>query len=322
VRAFDAAVKREPLHLFTPAPAISWNADYRWGGEGKMANPPAGVTFTYWLANESNDPVKAEILDADGRVLRTLSNEARPPKYPKDDIDEPSGEIKPELTTAQGLNRATWNLRLEGARRIDFKIDSGDPETGPLVAPGTYTLRLTAAGTTRTTPIEVRADPRVTINPEDARARAALLLELRGALDRAAIAIDAVRAIREQSNELAERTEATPGSDALRAAAKSVAERCDAIEAALHNPGAEVGYDILAGREGGAKLYSQLSPLYDWVQGADAAPTQGMRERYAALNRELTRLEGEIATLRQSELATLEREAAALKLPRVIVPAG
>jgi photosystem II stability/assembly factor-like uncharacterized protein len=321
VRGFDAALKQRAVHLFAPPVAIAWSNDYRWGDQGKMANPAYGVTFSYWLAKESKDPISAEVIDAEGRTVRKLSSVALKPKYPKDDLDQPSGDIKPELTTAQGLNRATWNLRMDGARRVESKIDTGDPENGPQVAPGRYTLRLTAAGATVEAPIEVRPDPRVPAGTLDAKARVAFALELRGALDRAATAIAAVRSIREQSSALATYTKDQPNADALREAVKAVVQRCDAIEGELHNPQAEVNYDILAGREGGAKLYSQMSPLYDWAQSANTAPTQSMRDRYAVLNRELTRLEGQIAELRRTELAAVEQQADALQLPRVIVPA-
>ena len=103
-------------------------------------------------------------------------------------------------------------------------------------------------------------------------------------------------------------------------AAVAVIGVCDRIENALHNPKAEVVYDVLAGREGGAKLYSQLSPLYTWAQDSDHAPTQGMLERKAELLTELAAREAEIAALRAAELAQLERLIEAAKLPRFIVP--
>jgi len=39
------------------------------------------------------------------------------------------------------------------------------------------------------------------------------------------------------------------------------------VEEKLHNPKAEVTYDILA-QKGGAKLYSQLATLLDWMATA------------------------------------------------------
>src|SRR5439155_3593003 len=74
--------------------------------------------------------------------------------------------------------------------------------------------------------------------------------------------------------------------------ATGVVAKLDALEEQLHNPKAEVTYDILA-KKGGAKLYSQLAPLYDAVKDADGPVTQGMREVYAENAKELARLDGE-----------------------------
>ena len=320
LRELDATIKAQPAHLFGPLPAVRWVFDYVWGDQGAAPNPPYGISFAYWLQQESKDEIRAEILDDQGRVIRTLSSVVRPAKYGKDDPDDPTEEPKPALTKAQGINRATWDLRMEGARRIASKLDAGEPEQGPMVAPGKYTLRLVAAGTTLEQPVEVRADPRSTIAPEALQANIAFGVALRDAMDRALGYIDAVRAIREQTVDLRRRTESNAAASQLRATADTVIARTTAIEAELHNPGAQVVYDILAGREGGAKLYSQLSPLYSWAIQSDDAPTQGMRERKAWLDGELARIGAEITALRAGEVARMEDEATALALPRVIVP--
>jgi hypothetical protein len=87
----------------------------------------------------------------------------------------------------------------------------------------------------------------------------------------------------------------------------------------MHNPEAEVVYDVLAGRSGGAKLYPQIAPLISEIQSADYAPTQGMREQLAENLAELQAIETEMAAMRSGELARLE--VAAKALPRVILPA-
>lgn len=319
LRAFVPGARRDTVELFAPKPAYRWAFDYHWGDEGRIANPPMGATFSYWLAKETKDEIRAQVLDAEGRVLRTLSSVAKPLKYPKDDLDEPADEApKGELSTNEGLNRATWDLRMDGARRLDAKLDAGNPEQGPAVPPGPYTLRLIAADRTVEAPIEVLPDPRTKLDPTAYRARHEFSLAARTALDRAADLIDAVRAIRTQASDLKVRTAKMADATALHEAADAVVARCDRIENELHNPKAEVVYDILAGREGGAKLYSQISPLYSWIESSDLAPTQGMQQRLAYGQKELARIEGELAALRAGELAKLE--AAAKDLPRVIVP--
>jgi hypothetical protein len=121
-------------------------------------------------------------------------------------------------------------------------------------------------------------------------------------------------------SDLRQRTVDNLQASELRTTADAIVARCDELEAELHNPKAEVSYDVLAGREGGAKLYGQVSPLAAWIQAADYPATQGMRERFAYLQSEIARVESAIAALRAGDLVRLEEQARALDLPRVIVP--
>jgi len=336
VRGLTPAVKNEAVHLFPPRGAHRFRQDYRWDQEGQGDNRPIGLSIDYWLKDKPKDPeagkapgpddadqIKLEILDASGRLVRTLSSVPKPTRYAKDDPDQPQDDPKPALTREQGLNRVVWDLRYEGAKRLEkAKIDAGNPEAGPLVLPGKYTLRLTANGQTLTREAEVKPDPRSPVPIADTQQNLAFALELRGALNRLVDGIETVRAIRSQSEDLKSRTKGNARAAALQAAADAAIKRCDEIEAKLHNPKAAVVYDVLAGREGGAQLYSQISPLYSDIQTSDFAPTQGHRQQFAENMADLKALEGEVAALVGGEVAKLEAEANALKLGHVIVPGG
>jgi hypothetical protein len=100
---------------------------------------------------------------------------------------------------------------------------------------------------------------------------------------------------------------------------KKLVEKLDKLEEKLHNPKAEVTYDILA-MKGGAKLYSQLSALMDWMSDSDGPITQGMKEVYAEQVKELTKLSAAWHELATKEVAQLNRQAALLDLPTVYVP--
>jgi hypothetical protein len=82
-----------------------------------------------------------------------------------------------------------------------------------------------------------------------------------------------------------------------------------------------VSYDILAQR-GGAKLYSQITPLLDWVRDADGVPTQGMKEIFAERVKELARLEADWKGLQASSILPLNEQAKSLGLTYVTVPAA
>jgi len=77
--------------------------------------------------------------------------------------------------------------------------------------------------------------------------------------------------------------------------------------------------EVLAQR-GGAKLYSQLCPLFEWSHDSDGPVTQGMREVYAGLAQELKQLETEFQTLRDGDLAKINELARKLDAGTVVVP--
>ena len=79
-------------------------------------------------------------------------------------------------------------------------------------------------------------------------------------------------------------------------------------------------YDILA-MKGGARLYSQLSPLYTFAYEADGVPTQGMREVYAAYARELAAGEAEWKAI-LTEIDGLNQKAREAGGPHVVPPAA
>jgi hypothetical protein len=90
------------------------------------------------------------------------------------------------------------------------------------------------------------------------------------------------------------------------------------LEEKLHNPKAEVTYDILAQR-GGAKLYSQYAALFEYLKDADGPPTQGMREVYTGHARELGRYVDELRGLLHHDVAKLNEMAKGLAIPNIIV---
>lgn len=94
-------------------------------------------------------------------------------------------------------------------------------------------------------------------------------------------------------------------------------EKLDALEGKLHNPSAEVTYDILA-QQGGAQLYSRLSPLQMWAVNGDGRPTQGMEQVLAEFEKALAPLEREAAALLDKEVAALNARARAAGIDYVV----
>jgi photosystem II stability/assembly factor-like uncharacterized protein len=322
LREWSPSVEAAAAHLFTARPAVRWQLEPPISShvKGPGDNPPEGAVAYYWLKDEPKDDVVLEVLDEMGALVRTLSSRKVPPPVPEDDPD-PEGPAPKPLSKEAGLQRAVWDLGYEGATKVKrAKIDSGDPGTGPLVLPGRYTLRLRAGGLSLETPLEVGLDPRVSVARADLEEQLAFALAVRDDITRLAATVHELRSVREQVAARVALVRGKAGTEPLVAAADAVTARCDSLEARLHNPKAEIAYDILA-MPGGAQLYSRLGPLYSWSHEGDGRPTQGMRDVHAELVRDLDALVAEWRAVVATDLPALNQKARELA-PDFVTPPG
>jgi photosystem II stability/assembly factor-like uncharacterized protein len=314
VRAMTEAIAGSSSHLFAPPAAIAWR--YHAGGAEPVTgdNPPAGAVLRYYLKDKPKGEVTLEIRDEAGRVVRRLTSGRKTPdfSYEWEEAEAEDDPRKPDLGVESGVNSAVWDLRWEGAAKIpSAKIDTGDPKLGPQALPGTYSVTLTVDGRSSAQPLVVKQDPRVTVPAEALREQLTFALAVRDDITRLTRMAVRLKSLSAQLRTKAEVLKGDAKADGLVKAAETLLGRCQALEARLHNPEAEVVYDILA-RQGGAKLYSRLSPLLEWASAGDGAPTQGMRDVFAAQHRELDQDDAEFQVLTAKDLAELNKQAQVL----------
>jgi len=77
---------------------------------------------------------------------------------------------------------------------------------------------------------------------------------------------------------------------------------------------------VLAGRHGGAKMYSRVAWLLELSGDHDGRPTQGMVEVAAEIERELAQQESVLDGLLTEDLARLNELASELEVPYVVTP--
>src|SRR5260370_14290579 len=102
--------------------------------------------------------VEVEFVDAWGKVVRRYSNEEKkeadtPPEWP--DLTPPEEKIPAEA----GVNRFTWDLRLQGPTPLAGEPSAEFRNRGPMVPPGADHVPLTAEGEAYTGALEVKAGP-------------------------------------------------------------------------------------------------------------------------------------------------------------------
>jgi photosystem II stability/assembly factor-like uncharacterized protein len=192
-------------HLFTPQPAtrVRWNMNTDTPlppDEPAGQNPPDGAILHYWLGADAPSAV-IEILDASGSVVRRYSSED-PAEPLVAGRNTPDYWIRPHqpLPKTRGLHRFVWDLHHERPAVPNFgypiaAIWRNTPRTphGSWALPGRYTVRLAAGGQTRTAPLTVRMDPRVTATEADIRLQHELSRSLDSALRRVSTAMAAAR---------------------------------------------------------------------------------------------------------------------------------
>lgn len=322
LREWTPAVADSAVHLFSARPAIRWRL---WTSIGRQAlgeNPPAGAVFHYLLKAKPKGEIRLELFDAAGQLVNKLTSKKTDAKEKAegDDDDDDKDAANPMLPTEPGLHRVTWNLKYKSGRAIkNARIDAGDPTSAPFVLPGQYRANLVVGDQTFSTMVDVQPDPRSKTSLTDLAAQLKLSLATRDSFNKIADIVDQIRAVREQLKRQQPLVEANAASKELAKKVKAMAEKLDELENRLHNPKAQITYDILA-QKGGAKIYSRLG-LLDLPNDGDGAPTQGSKEIFAAISEDLAKCEKDWQSLQAVDLAALNREMKSLDVPHFIVPA-
>jgi len=164
------SVLGDSLHLFPMRPATEWRMDHRIWFPGQQifagTNPPYGALIDFYLKSKpaKGEKLNISVLDSSGKaVWNTDDVKARP-----------------------GVNRINWDLRYNPPvkltkeqielQRIYGVFGGGVP--GPLVEPGTYTVKIDLGSQSQTEPVKVQQDPRIEITPAALAARQAAVMRL------------------------------------------------------------------------------------------------------------------------------------------------
>jgi photosystem II stability/assembly factor-like uncharacterized protein len=343
------------VHLYAPAPSYRYaDAGGSFPRPGVGQNPPAGVVIDYYLKTaptaEQAKAAKLEILTGDGKVIQTFhakpeaaageaekkagtddeeAEEQRPaarafrrrlaglrqdtaePDAGEDDPEQPKIPLKP------GLNRFVWDLSWPaGSKFPGMVLWNGDP-VAPTAVPGTYQVRLTAAGQTLTQPFEVRKDPRSSGTQEDLEAQLRFLLETRDKLTEAHDAVRRIREVRAQLNDVGKRLAKDDAMKPVIDAAKELDKRMTAVEEALYQTKNHASEDPL---NFPIRLDDKLNGVASSTALGDYRPTaQAVQVRDAlvvAIDAQLGQLRG----IWDADLANFNRLAREKGVAAVIVP--
>jgi len=180
IAAKGQQIAAAPAYLFKPGDAIRARANANWDQPMNLEmphapNPPYGALIYYHLSNKPSGEIKLQIFDSANKLVRTITS-TQPPMYPRPPYPDywlmPASERA--LSTEIGTNRINWDLRYDDPPGFNADINNqmnSSPGSvtpaphGPLVLPGTYTVKLIIDGQTYSQSLVVRNDPRVGESP-------------------------------------------------------------------------------------------------------------------------------------------------------------
>ena len=224
LRQITAAASSDEAHLYQPSSTI------RFRGPGFTlpasvpvgSNPPAGAVIFYSLKTAPKEQITLEVLDARGKLVRKYSSkkaaEGASPDEEEFGISRPGEELPAEV----GLNHFVWDMHFESPTKVPGSVGWGGRPEGPLVAPGTYEVKLTVAGKTQSAKLEITKDPRVTASAADLEKQEELALRIRDRVTAGHEAVNQIRSVRGQVDALKKRLSAD-------ASAKPVLDAADAL---------------------------------------------------------------------------------------------
>src|SRR5215471_14309742 len=109
------------------------------------------ASVSYWLKSQPKN-LKLDILDSNGRVVRTFNGTLPPPASAEGAAPAPEGPPTPAVGVPmkEGLNRFSWDLTTQPIVSFPGMVLWGATQNGPAVVPGQYQVRVTADGWVQT----------------------------------------------------------------------------------------------------------------------------------------------------------------------------
>jgi len=280
-------------------------------------NPPDGAILDYNLQSTASAPVKLQILDANGKIVRSFSSTDKPEAAREQlgrELNVPLYWIRPPqiLSAAAGAHRMVWDLRTAppASLRHEYPISAIVHDTprfpvGPAVMPGRYTVQLDVAGQTYNQPLEIKMDPRITAPLDQLDQQFRLASRICDAMNASFASLGQVRAVRAQLRDLEHQAPKGELADAIRALEQKVTP----LE------GAAAGFGQSGHQDSFAQLNGQFGQMLGAVDGADAAPTQTAQDTTGDLQRALSALQNQWDDIKARDISALDDQLRRANLP-------
>jgi photosystem II stability/assembly factor-like uncharacterized protein len=303
VQQMNQTVRDSSAHLFPPRPTYRFRqgtvpvnmSDDPSSGQ----NPPYGAAITYYLKSVPAGDVRIRIQDAGGQVVRTFTG-----------------------TKSAGLNRVTWNLEGEPSTEVRMRTSPeyapeikvgpdgtrnapGAPRLSILMPPGTYTVKLSAAGQELSQPLIVKKDPNSGGTEAEISTQTEMMLELRKDLDSGSRMVNQIEFIRSQLEQLTGTLAASSNSTSAKSSADALNKKLIEIEENLiQRRLTGQGQDTVRWPP---KLLTKINYLAGGLASGDFGPTKQQREVHALFKQQLAGLRRRLDDVLNQDLPALNK---------------
>jgi photosystem II stability/assembly factor-like uncharacterized protein len=237
-------------------------------------NPPYGASINFYLKARSREGAHIAIVDSSGTTVRTLTTRAQP-----------------------GLNRVWWDLRFEGTKPMQMRPAPGAQASSfgqrsrgitILAPPGTYTLKLTAAGKDYTQPLNVLKDPHSNGTEGDIQIQTKLMMSISDTMNNVVDTVNEIELLRAQLKDVESALADDQNAEPVRTAEDQLSSKL-----------AEVEGNLIQSRGNSVR---KIGYLADEVESGDFQPTtqevavyNELKEQTETYRQRLTLLEKDVA---------------------------
>lgn len=309
------SVASSTAHLFQP------RHTYRMGGGSSDRpglalgkNPSGGVVVYYYFKQKpkEKDSLKIEFLDEKGMLIKSFAGKGEK----KSGGEGESDDDEPKAPADSGLNRFVWDMRYADAIKVPGAIMWGGSVRGPVAMPERYQVRMSYGGKKQTQSLEIMMDRRVKSSTEELKEQFDFLIRVRDTVSAAHVAVNTIREIRKQTEDLVKRLEKHPAKDSVTAQTKRLNAQLKSVEEEIIQVKIKSGQDAL---NYPIKLNDKIASLSGVASSADTKPT---KQTYDVYNELTGRLYALLATYRKvvdADLVAFNTMVKTLDVPAVIL---
>jgi photosystem II stability/assembly factor-like uncharacterized protein len=293
-------------------------------------NPTYGASINYYLKTEPEEEVVVTILDENNQVVRTLSSDKTEDDEDGDNRDGASGKAK--VTKNPGINRVWWDLRYEQMTEVKLRTSPVDApyieieskgwrslgrgtRTGPLVAPGAYTVKLSVGDQEFNQPLTVKKDPHSAGSEADIRAQVRILLEIRDNINSVVDMINQIEWLRKQVEDLRALSSENEADDSLSKAVEEFEVKLIDMQDHFYN----VRLTYNSDQRWRERFYTRYCHLASGIGESDFPPTTQQVEVHGVFKERLESFQSQFNELLNKDLLDFNHMLEEKSLPKIWV---